>query len=94
MYALNIKIEADKVFKKRAKKNKAQLLIVHKKIQEIRKNPHHKYKFLRKPLQKFNRVHIDKHFVLIFKVNHEEEFVTIYYFGHHDEAYKKELEEK
>ncbi|MBW2984442.1 addiction module toxin RelE [Candidatus Woesearchaeota archaeon] len=88
MYDLDIKPEADKIFKKLSKKNPNQLLAIHKKIQEIRSNPEHEYKFLRKPLQTFNRVHIDRHFVLIFKIKHEEKVVDIYYYDHHDNVYK------
>jgi len=88
MYNLGIKSEADNIFKKLAKKNPKQLLIIHKKILEIRSNPYHKFKFLRKPLQNYNRVHIDKHFVLIFKVNHEQKVIEIYYYDHHDNVYQ------
>ncbi len=87
MYNLDIKPEADKIFYKLAKKNPKQLMILDKKIKEIRENPNG-YKFLRKPLQGFNRVHIDKHFVLVFKVNHENHVITIYYYDHHDYVYK------
>ncbi len=65
MYDLLIKPEADRIFRKLAKKSQKQLMIINKKIAEIRANPKHGYKFLRKPLNGFNRVHIDKHFVLI-----------------------------
>lgn len=87
MYKLDIKLEVDRIFFKLAKKNPKQLMIINKKIQEIRENPYG-FKFLRKPLQMFNRVHIDKHFVLIFKINHDEEIVEVYYYGHHKEVYK------
>ena len=87
MYDLSIKKEADKIFKKLSKKNPKQLIIIYKKIEEIRKNPNHIYKFLRRPLQNFNRVHIDKHFVLIFKINHQEGLIEIYYYDHHDNVY-------
>ena len=88
MYLLDIKPEADKIFKKLAKKNPKQLIIVNKKIIEIRTNPFHKYKFLRKPLQLFNRVHIDKHFVLIFKIDHKIKVVDVHFYGHHDDVYQ------
>jgi len=87
MYILNIKPEADKIFKKLVKKKKKQLLLIHKKLEKIRQNPDHIYKFLKKPLQKFNRVHIDKQFVLIFKINHLEKAIDVYYFDHHDKVY-------
>ncbi|MDP7181352.1 MAG: addiction module toxin RelE [Candidatus Woesearchaeota archaeon] len=88
MYNLDVKPEADRIFHKLAKKNPKQLKIISNKIKEIRKNPDHNYKFLRKPLQKYNRVHIDKHFVLIFKINHQDQIVDIYYFDHHDLVYQ------
>ena len=88
MYSLEVKPTADKIFKKLAKKNKKQLIMIHKKIQEIRSEPKHDYKHLRPPLQNFSRVHINSHFVLIFNINYAEEIITIYYFGHHDDAYK------
>ena len=87
MYNLEIKPTADRIFKKLSKKNKKQLIMIHKKIQEIRSGPNHEYKHLRPPLQNFSRVHINSHFVLIFDINHTEEVVTVYYFGHHDDAY-------
>jgi mRNA-degrading endonuclease RelE of RelBE toxin-antitoxin system len=62
--------------------------MISKKITEIRRNPGHEYKYLKKPLQNFNRVHIDTHFVLVFKVDHKERTVVIYYFDHHDKVYK------
>lgn len=88
MYFLDIKPDADRIFRKLSKKGPKQLLIINKKIREIRTNPHHGYKFLRKPLQMFNRAHIDRHFVLIFKIDHKKKIVDIYYYGHHDEVYK------
>ncbi len=88
MYNLDIKPEADRIFKKLSKKNKKQLEIIHKKIEEIRANPQHIYKFLLSPLQTYNRVHIDDHFVMIFKIKHQEKVVEVYYYDHHDNIYK------
>jgi len=88
MYDLDIKPEADKIFSKLSSKNQKQLHIINKKILGIRSNPYHKYKFLRKPLQTFNRVHIDKHFVLVFKIKHAERVIDVYYYDHHDKVYK------
>jgi len=87
VYNLELKEECDKIFSKLAKKNKPLLLIVIKKINEIRSFSDHNYKFLRKPLQNYNRVHIG-HFVLIFKMDHKRKIVTIYYFNHHDMVYE------
>lgn len=88
MYFLDIKPEADRIFLRLAKKNPNHLQIIDKKIKQIRTTPFHKYKLLRKPLQSFNRVHIDKHFVLIFKIDHNNKVVDVYFYGHHDEVYQ------
>ncbi len=88
MYNLDVKPEADKIFKKLSKKNRKQLEIIYNKLQEIQLNPHHDYKFLRAPLQMFNRVHIDKSFVLIFKIRHDKQIVEVWYYDHHDNIYK------
>jgi len=87
MYDLYVKPTADKIFKKLTKKNRQRLELIHKKIQEIRTNPKHKYKHLRKPLQDFYGIHIDTSFVLIFTMDHTREVVEIYYFDHHDNVY-------
>jgi len=87
MYQLEIKEEVDKIFHKLSKKNPKQLRIIDKKITEIKESPFG-YKFLRKPLQGFNRVHIDSHFVLIFKIDHERKVIIIYYYDHHDYVYR------
>jgi len=64
--------------------------ILMKKIEEIiaSHNIDH-YKNLRKPLQKFKRIHIDAHFVLVFKYEKSEDAVYFYDFDHHDKIYKK-----
>ena len=88
MYSLEVKEEADRIFRKLSKKDKNQLIAIHKKIEEIRTNPDHIYKFLTRPLQTFNRVHIMGSFVLVFKVAHERKTIIIYYYEHHDNVYK------
>jgi len=87
MYDFIIKPGADKIFKKLSRKNPVQLKIIWKKIEEIRQNPFHNYKFLRKPLQMFNGAHIDKHFVLLFSIVHKKKIIYIHHYGHHDEVY-------
>jgi len=87
MYELDIKPTADRIFRKLARKNPHRLGMIHKKLQEIREHPEHAYKFMRAPLQMFNRVHIDSSFVLIFQVHHAEQMVELWYFDHHDRVY-------
>ena len=88
MYDLLLKPEADRIFERLACKNSKQLSIIDKKLSGICSNPHHSYKYLRKPLQGFNRIHIDKHFVLIFKIDHSRKSVDVYYYDHHDNVYQ------
>jgi mRNA-degrading endonuclease RelE of RelBE toxin-antitoxin system len=45
------------------------------------------FKNLRKPLQEYKRVHIDKSFVLIFKLTREK--IIFKDFDHHDKIYEK-----
>ena len=87
MYHLEIKEEADKIFKKLAKKDPKQLKIIGKKINEIRTHPTG-YKPLRKPLNGYHRVHIESSFVLIFAIDHPSTTIVIYYYGHHDSVYQ------
>jgi len=91
MYDLEIKEECDKIFFKLSKKNPVQLKIIYNKIKEIKTNPFHTYKFLKKPLQTFNRVHIGENFVLIFKINHEKKTIISHYYANRDKVYKWRL---
>ena len=87
MYSYGLRKNVEKEFFKIAKKNPKQLLIIEKKIDELRKNPQH-YKNLRSPLQHFKRVHIDKSFVLVFSVNENRKHIIIENYEHHDKVYK------
>lgn len=87
MYNLIVKEELDSKFEKLAKKNKKQLEIISTKVFEILENPH-RYKNLRAPMNHLKRVHIDKHFVLVFSVDEEKNTVTLEDYAHHDDIYK------
>jgi YafQ family addiction module toxin component len=86
MYNLIIREELDSKFEKLAKNNKKQLEIILNKADEILENPH-RYKNLKAPMNHFRRVHIDKHFVLIFSVDEESKTVTLEDYDHHDNIY-------
>jgi YafQ family addiction module toxin component len=86
MYNLIIREELDSKFEKLAKKNKKQLEIILNKADEILENPH-RYKNLKAPMNHFRRIHIDKHFVLIFSVDEESKTVTLEDYDHHDNIY-------
>ena len=87
MYTLKIKPGLEKILKKLAKKNRVQVDIIFKKVEEILANPH-RYKNLRTPLNDWKRVHVDKHFVLLFSVDEESKSVTLEDYDHHDNIYK------
>ena len=86
MYNLIIEEELDNKFEKLAKKNKKQLEIISTKVAEILENPH-RYKNLRAPMNHLKRVHIDKHFVLIFSIDEKSKTVTLIDYDHHDNIY-------
>ncbi|MBU0471118.1 MAG: type II toxin-antitoxin system RelE/ParE family toxin [Nanoarchaeota archaeon] len=87
MHSYELRKSVEKEFFKLAKKNPKQLLIIEKKIDEIRQNPQH-YKNLRSPLQHFKRVHIDKSFVLVFSVDEDRKHIIIEDYDHHDNIYR------
>ena len=86
MYSLKIKPDLEKTLKKLAKKNKKQVEIILRKVDEILENPH-RYKNFRAPLNDWNRVHVDKHFVLTFSIDEESKSVTLEDYEHHDNIY-------
>ncbi len=87
MYSLAIKPELDRKLAKLVKKNKKQYEIIMKKVKEVLQSPQ-RYKNLRKPLQNWKRVHIDKSFILAFSVNENKRLVTLEDYDHHDKIYK------
>lgn len=88
MYDLALRRSVEKIFSKLAKKNPKQLETIHKKIQEIRRDPH-RYKNLRRPLQHLKRVHVDKSYVLVFSIDYAGNLVIIEDYDHHDDIYKR-----
>lgn len=86
MYTLKIRAELDNKFEKLSKKNRKQLEMVLDKANEIIENPH-RFKNLRAPMNHLRRVHIDKHFVLVFSVDEESKTVTLEDYDHHDNIY-------
>ena len=69
----------NKVYKKNRKLYEATM----KKIEDIAENPHH-YKSLRYDLKGRRRVHIEKSFVLTFKIDELEKRVTFLDLCHHE----------
>ena len=86
MYGYVLRKSVEKIFFKLAKRNPKQLKIIKKKLKEILRDPH-RYKNLRVPLQRFKRVHINKHFVLVFSIDEENKKVILEDYEHHDKIY-------
>lgn len=85
-YSVEFSKEFERIFEKLQKKNRKQSEIILKKISEIVQNPEH-YKLLRHDMKGYRRVHIDKSFVLIFRI--DESKIVIADYDHHDNIYKK-----
>lgn len=74
-----------------AKRDKKLAEMLNKKVREIIASDEYAiehYKNLRHGLSEYKRVHIGKHFVLLFKVFKKENFILFDKFAHHDHAYK------
>ena len=78
------------IIKKLQKKDKARVIILNKKIKEIIDNNTEtidRYKNLKYSLSEYKRVHIDKSFVVIFKVDKNKNHILFDKLKHHDEIY-------
>ena len=88
MYNIEINPSCQRDIDKLCKKNPVLKEALEKKMNEILENPQH-YKPLKYNLAGERRVHIMKSFVLKFEINEQNKIVTFFFFGHHDEAYKR-----
>ncbi len=82
----HLKIKINKL----VSKDKKKIIILNKKIKEIINNDSEtikRYKNLRHDLSDLKRVHIDKSFVLTFKVDLSRNFILFVDFDHHDKIY-------
>lgn len=83
--------ELKDILKKLVKKDRNRYEIVMKKIEQVISSDEFTidhYKNLRHDLSDCKRVHIDKSFVLLFKVYKKENFILFYKLDHHDNIYK------
>lgn len=87
MFSLKFNERIEKKLNKLFRKNPKRYNILFDKLNEIVKNPI-KYKRLRNKMKGFFRVHIDKSFVLTFRVDEKEKIIYVEDFDHHDNIYK------
>ncbi len=91
MFDFDISDELKVLLRKLSKKNKVRAEILRNKIKEIVANNTlsiDRYKNCKYDLKDFKGVHIDKSFVLLFRVYKQENIVYFWKLKHHDEAYK------
>ena len=78
------------IIKKLGKKDPKRNEMLHKKVNQIINSDEttiEHYKNLRHDLKEAKRVHIDKHFVLIFEVDDNQKIVRLLDYDHHDKIY-------
>lgn len=91
MFDFDISDKLKIILIKLSKKDKKKVETINKKIKQIvscDKETINHYKNLRHDLKEFKRVHIDRSFVLTFKVDLENNFILFIDFDHHDKIYK------
>ncbi len=88
MYRLDVSDRLKRIFRKLLKKDRKRYEIAMSKMQEIVGNPH-RYKSLRYDMKEFSRVHIDSHFVLIFRIDEANKAVKFEDLDHHYNIYRR-----
>lgn len=90
MYKWTRSEKLKKILKKLYKKDKVRYEATLKKIAEvINNNNQDYYKNLSHSMKEFKRVHIDSHFVLIFKVDQNKREIRFEDLQHHDYIYRR-----
>jgi YafQ family addiction module toxin component len=92
MFDFDLSDELALLIRKLAKKNKTRVIQVQKKITEIIANTPQtidRYYNCSYDLKEFKHCHIDKSFVLLFKVDKVNNHILFAQLGHHDDFFKK-----
>lgn len=92
MFEFDLTDELKFIIQKLVKKDRKRVEIINKKIKQIINCDSYSiehYKNLRHDLKDFKRVHIDNCFVLVFKVNIQNNHILFVDFDHHDNIYNK-----
>ena len=86
-YELDLSDKIYKIFTKLKKREVKRMKIINKKVQQILKDPHH-FKPLKKEMSGVREVHIEKSFVLTYKIDEENKIIRLLDFDHHDKIFK------
>ncbi len=92
MFDFDLTDEFKLILGKLSKKDKKRTIIINKKIKEIINNNNKtidRYYNCSYGLNEYKHVHIAKSFVLLFKVEKENNFILFAKIGHHDDFFKK-----
>ena len=92
MFDFDLTDELKIKIRKIARKDKKKAKIIDRKIKEVINSDSisiEHYKNLRYDLSKYKRVHIDRSFVLTFKVDIRDNFILFVDFDHHDNIFKR-----
>lgn len=82
-----------KILYKLSSKDPALYTAIRNKVEEIKNNEYlEHYKNLKKPLQEYKRVHITEQFVLLFRVDKQNNKLIFRYFEHRDNIYNIKLD--
>ncbi|MFH0715020.1 MAG: addiction module toxin RelE [Candidatus Diapherotrites archaeon] len=90
-FSFDFSSELEETLSKLLKKDKKRYETVWKKVEKIASRDSTSidfYKNLRYPLKDYKRVHIDKSFVLLFKIMKEKNYILFDKLKHHDDVYK------
>ncbi|MFH1056064.1 MAG: addiction module toxin RelE [Candidatus Altiarchaeota archaeon] len=88
MYELELSEKLEKILGKLLNKDKVRYEATLKKMGEISTSTNiHHYKNLKHTMKGFKRVHIDSHFVLIFRVDENRNAIRFEDLQHHDHIY-------
>ena len=90
MYKLERSEKLKKILKKLFKKDKVRYETTLKKIKEVisSRDPD-RYKNLSYSMKEFKRIHIDSHFILIFKLDKNKKVIRFEDLQHHDYIYRR-----
>ena len=91
MFSFDISDELKVILAKLSKKAPVRAAIIYKKIEQIisyDEKTVDTFKNLRHGLAEYKRAHIDKSFILLFKVTKSKNHILFDRLGHHDDIYK------
>jgi len=88
VYYLEIKEHVDEKIHKIKKRDSKAAEIIYKKLEKIVDDPY-KFKPLRNDMKGDRRVHVNRHFVLVYAIDEIKKIVIVKDYDHHDKIFGK-----